>query len=339
MNENKDGPQNNEIFASTDFFRPNTILSPKKINFNLNSSGLGDMVNFLTSINWIAETQPHVKGQIFAPAFFLEIPQHFFEKFPNWKVYDLAAISNFKHNPTFTASQTKGFVNAGGAHLMDLGFHYFTNQSYAPTTHNELLQFGEEPWIRGMRSPWAKVFGRYAVITLGATADNRRMTPSLFRKIKEHLKLNEIHAVIVGREGVNGSTLREDYDLTDCTSLVNKTNLMTAAQIMNQAIMVVGIDNGLLHLAGMTEVPILFGTTVMSPQLRAIRRPIGKTFYIVLAQKDLPCRFCGERMRFLLNGHDAKTCLYGDNACTDLLAKDPYASHWFRAIDDILKDS
>ena len=52
--------------------------------------------------------------------------------------------------------------------------------------------------------------------------------------------------------------LNEDYDLSEGVDFIGRTLLFDALRIIDCAEMVIGIDNGLLHLAACTKTPIVW---------------------------------------------------------------------------------
>ncbi len=80
---------------------------------------------------------------------------------------------------------------------------------------------------------------------------------------------------------------------------------------MSKAKAVVGVDNGLLHVAGCTGVAIVGGFTTVRPEIRMpIRHNIlGWNYHAVIPDKSLDCSFCQQDTNFLY-GHDYRKCWY-----------------------------
>lgn len=308
-------------------FRKNHKLNPKTktVNFVLAKSGLGDILNFLPALNWIAETQPHVNGVIYCNDWLELVAKHFFNKFSTWRIRPVEWLAKevVQRTPTYFIDQTRGYVNPAGAHLVDLGFIYFTNQATAPVGFSHLLQFDDS--LR--KAQITSGVGKYAVITPVATCSNRGMDVFLFDKLKTHTLSLGLEVVVLGKE-----TNPPTKDYSRCINLINKTSLMEAASIIQNAALVIGVDNGLLHLAGMTKTPIVFGYTTVSSKLREPRRPHGVCVNVEIPESLLPCISCNEKMRFTFS-HDFKYCFYKDDKCVEILSQ---SDLWFKAIDEIL---
>lgn len=86
---------------------------------------------------------------------------------------------------------------------------------------------------------------------------------------------------------------------------------------------VIGVDNGLMHLAGTIEdgPAIIAGYTSIDPHYREIVRN-GAPIVVQRITPSMPGeRFCQSQHNFLF-GHDFRDCLYGDNAVANQLTAD-----------------
>ena len=176
---------------------------------------------------------------------------------------------------------------------------------------------------------------KYVVMTPGATTPTRQMLPSVFNKISEHLNEKEILPVYLGDRDMQGRVLHFDerYDLSLGLNLIGMTTLLDAAKIMQGSSAVIGIDNGLLHLAGTTDATIIYGFTMTGPTQRRIHRKNGHTVELYADKEKLPCLFCQESVRFFTD-HNFTNCIYQENepACVKALN----AETWIANIDAVL---
>lgn len=322
--------QGNVTTLSPEFYRPNSKARVRICNFVMAQGGIGDYLCCFPALEYIAETQPHVRGRIFTmeSADMLELATHIMKRFPQWEV-----LPRSKQNDKEVASQpyyqpTLRPINATGCHLIDLGFIYYAHMNPPPA------EFNRYPKLDLSALDALDCGARYAVMTPGATATNRIMKAEAFNGIKQHLIDRGILPVFLGKKQiteVRSIDYEAGYDFEGGLDLREKTTLLQAAGIMSKAEVVVGLDNGLLHLAACTDVPILFGYNIASPEHRRPRRISGKIWEIFPDQEELPCTFCQSRMRFLFD-HDFAKCVYRDNKCLDVL-NDPKA--WCDIIDEI----
>ena len=294
------------------YFRPSTHSSPKHVNFVLHSGGIGDYTAYLSSLLWIAKAHPQVHGTIHSPTHFIEIPQFLFKNFPNWKIVP-RGVSPPTDNPTFEPHFIP--ANCLGTHPLDLGFIYFAGQNPPPDDFNfyPTLDFAESE--RPLPS-------QYAVLIPGGTHPNRTLPPKAFNGIKEYLLSLNLIPVFLGKTDTTPAhriNYPDGYDYTNAVNLIDKTTLLEAAKIMAFARVVIGLDNGLLHLAATTDVPVVFGYTIAAPKHRNPRRKQGITYNIHPDPQTLPCTFCQSNMRFI-NSHDFAHCVYHDLKCIDELS-------------------
>jgi ADP-heptose:LPS heptosyltransferase len=242
-------------------------------------------------------------------------------------------------------------LNATGAHLLTCGWVYMTNKEKAPN-HNSAVD--GLPWHHYPKFKQADLDAltlpeeakqlegkRYAVITTGVTTPSRNIKPEYYNMIIDHVIAKGLTPVFLGKRVTGTGNQRNihtvysdqvNYKLG--VDLLDKTSLMQAASIMSRAAFVVGHDNGLLHLAGCTEVPIVFGYNLASPEHREPVRQIGKVYNVHLEHKDLACTFCQSNTNFVI-GYNFRQCFYADLKCMDLLFENN-AERWRVKMDEAL---
>ena len=177
----------------------------------------------------------------------------------------------------------------------------------------------------------------YAVLTTGFTAEVREWPPEEVNKTAKWLVEQGITPVFLGqtqtetgnKHTIKG-TFKEEIDFSQGINLIDKTSLLQAATIMYSAKAVLGVDNGLLHVAGCTDVPIIGGFTTVTPEVRMpVRNNIlGWNYYPVVPDKSLECSFCQEKTNFLF-GHDYRNCIYKgkkaqENQCTKQMTAEKF---------------
>jgi len=80
--------------------------------------------------------------------------------------------------------------------------------------------------------------------------------------------------------------------------------------------MIIGLDNGLIHLAGMTDVPIVAGYTTVDPYYRVPYRHGVKGWNCYVVEPTSECRYCQTEhfetygINFLECGIMSKECMY-----------------------------
>lgn len=316
-------------------FRRGTKRKSDPINFVLMNGGIGDFINFTAALTWVAETQKHVDGFVWAHPPMLEVCQHLFKKYRHWKVYDRAQFTKFVVEGSYIIAPNRGtqLLNATGAHLLDLGFNYFAQLDKAPDGwgHLPVIDY-MGPW----KWPQIKQAGKYAIFTPGATAPARTMPVKAFNELVAYTKSLGVTPVFLGKKVVMGdyvANFEEGYDYTNGIDLREQTSMLEAVQVMRGAEFVIGLDNGLLHFAGTTNVPIIYGHNVTTVEHRKIQRKSGVTIDIYISPQILSCSGCQSKMRF--TRHNFNKCIYGDLKCLDILFRDD-SREWKSAIDTIM---
>lgn len=326
-----------ETYLNERIFRPKTKYGVHTVNFFLEQGGLGDYICHMPAFEYLAKECPHVHGRIFVAKPFDEIAKHIMKPFKHWSVHIKKDAEKIMQSGEMIISPSKyiKYLNACGAHLLDLGFIYYCNMNVPPAEYNRMT---------GLTGAFKHDFDlpeKYAVLTPGATAKARTMPAMGFNALAEYLNQKGITPVFLGKadfahQGAKSdyfAKIDENYDLSLGINLLEKTSLKQAIAVMDQAKMVIGLDNGLLHFAGCTQTPIIFGHSVTEVQHREIRRYKGQTINIHVSTKDLPCSGCQSRMRFV-PGHRFKYCIYDDYLCLNMLFSND-AKAWKDAIDAI----
>lgn len=338
------------VHANPKYFRGAYDLEARPIAFVLRNGGLGDYINFCAALVWAAEENPHCHGHLFVAPPFLEVARHIFRKYSHWKIFDRAEFDLYFKKGTLIVNPKPGeqLINACGAHLLDLGFMYFAQMSPPIAEYNHLPQINY--LISNERLIQLNFFldapKKYAVFTPGATQLNRMMPPKAFNKLVDFTLDLGVTPVFLGKAEINDlyrATFNEEYDYSKGIDLREKTTLLEAVSIMSGAQFVIGIDNGLLHLAGTTKVPIIFGHNVANVEHRRIRRKTGLTIDISVPQERLSCIGCQSKMRYLY-GHRFSRCCYVkkeggfDLKCLDILFGERFEL-WKDAIKTCLKQN
>lgn len=333
-------------------FRENMQMYHFTMNFVFLNGGFGDYINWLTPIEWIASEATWISGALIVPVYFKPVAEYFLRKYPNWR--GVKTYKELQDIPKADDTPFRGPVilqqeslNATGAHLSTCGWVYFTNKEKAPPGWDRYPRFEQAdldvvplPEAAKPLSP-----GKYVVFTTGVTTPSREIPGGYWNPVLEHVVKRGFIPVFLGKSVVetgnakNIKTKFSDairYDLG--VDLRDQTSLMEAASIMSRAAAVVGHDNGLLHFAACTEVPIVFGYNLASPDHREPKRPHLKNngvFNVHLTKKDLACNFCQSETNFLI-GFNFQKCFYSDNKCIDLLFAGEGVK-WITAIDQALK--
>lgn len=318
-----------EIELNNNIFRSGHKLATREVNFVVSGGGIGDYMGYIGCLQWIARNHPQIEAKVYCGAFMIEFCENVFSEFENWSVFDRDCLTEklIREIPTFGPYTTP--INGTGGHPLDLGFIYYCNINPAPP----------DAYYPEVNFNLVKDFppGNYAVISAGAASPkNRVLLPKAFNGIKEHIIKRGLIPVLLGKTQITENrkvSFHNEYDFTGCENLIDKTSLLEAAKIIDGAKFIVGLDNGLLHLAGCTKAPIIFGYNIAAPWHRRPRRRVNYPILEIFPDKKaLSCVFCQSQMRFMFN-HDFEDCVYKDFKCLEILNE---PSTWCNVIDVIL---
>lgn len=328
--------KDNYVEVKNPNFRPGTKTEKREVIFDFRlegkkSAAMGDMICWLPAIEYIAENYNYVLGHLIVPQFFMQVAARVMSRFPHWKLH--TEIPDRMMDGFPIKRQLEFPINATGMHLMDLGFVYYAHMNPPPEGAKRYPILN----LKGIKLPKDLRGLRYAVMTPIIEANTRRMTADAFNGVVEHLNKIGITPVFLGKLGMDGrhGSIDPKYDLTRGLNLIDKTSLLEAAFVLDQAEMVIGIDNGLLHLAAMTPATILYGFTMVGPEHRRIYRKHGWTVELYPDKEKLPCLFCQERVRYFF-AHNFENCIYQENTpqCVQALNKES----WIANIDMVIKE-
>lgn len=317
-------------------FRPGTKTKKIEVVYDVRlpertSAAMGDTICFMPAFEYIAENLNHIQGHLVVPDFFVPVAARIMEKHQHWKVYSEIPDRLLDGFPL--KRQTEMPVNATGMHMIDLGFCYFVHINPVPEEYRRYPLLN----MNGIKLKKELVGLRYAVMTPVVEADTRRMEAATFNGICDHLNKIGVTPVFLGKTGMTERNQSVDpgYDLTKGINLLNETDLLEAAVILDQSNFVLGIDTGLLHLAAMTPATILYGFTIAGPATRRVFRRFGHTAELYGDKEKLPCLFCQEHVRGFFN-HHFTNCVYGEHVpqCVKMLN----LQSWIATIDDVLNN-
>ena len=287
------------------------------MNFGLTKGGLGDNVARLPALIKLFKKYPQVYPIIYVPDYFLPIAQLACKGY-SCKV---KAYSEFK--PDTPEGKLPAKDTDGGTcttlhtHLTDHAFRTLLDEDpECPEDKNYPQLDLSQIAISSFNLPQ-----RYVVLTVGHTSKTREWLASEVNKVASYAVSQGLTPVFLGSENAaqgNKYDIRSafdpgiSYDLG--VNLVNKTTLLEAVKIMEGAVAVLGVDNGLLHLAACTTVPIIAAFTMVSYKIRLPTRNGIFGYNTKVIEPNIDCQYCQNRTNFFLN-HDYRTCMKGTMEC------------------------
>lgn len=289
------------------------------LNIQFRNGGLGDQVCRLPAVKFLLDTAKNLEQiQLFVPDYFVDFARELLNEYPTKRVLVLPEsflIHADKKIPCLITNED--YHSSMKTHLVDYTFRVLADMDVENEHKNYLqLRLPAKERILHTLPP------EYVVISTGFTAPVRCWLPESVNKVVDWIKEQGLRVVFLGKKNVDdklkGSFL-EQVNYQKGIDLTDKTTLVEACHIMGYAKAVVGLDNGLLHVAGCTKVPIVAGYSSVAPQFRLPYRNgvLGWNCYTV--EPDEHCRYC--QSSCLLNGEqDFRLCFYKDYHCIKSLS-------------------
>ena len=320
----------------TPFYRETQKLEELHISFD--DGGIGDNIARLPVIPYMLDHHPHLFLYLWVPVYFEDLAKRMLGKHERLRIYNYNRADKAKPNLGVKKFTGHHYTNLS-SHMTEHAFHTIVNSDIIPIEYKNYLKVD----FTSVSTKKLKLPEKYVVVTTGYTANCREMKGYIVNEICDYLIEKGYTPVFLGKHETEASkdhpekiigTFDESIDFSKGIDLRDRTSLTLACMVISQAKTIVGLDNGLLHLAACTDIPIVSGFTNVNPSNRApYRHDIkGWEFYpVVLTQEELVCNFCQSNCTFTFN-HSFKECMYGDLKCLDMLD----ASKYIAALDKIL---
>lgn len=314
-------------------------LEPKAQELTVisNFGGLGDMINRLPALVYAHDKYPHVKINLVVYDYVYELFEEIAKQLmPRMKVIKISDKETTKALPKqIVIDFAPHVMTALKHHLTAVGFAYILDEFPDPQQgHWDIPQIKlDEVDVACYNVP-----ERFGVLCTGYTAPVRAWSTHEVEEVAKWMIQQNITPVLLGSTNVPlGYEMGKQGVMLDAKALPAKfppqvidlreqTSLLQALKIMSKAKFVAGVDNGLLHLAHMSDVPTIWGFTTVDPIARVPYRH-GKQFYrtLVVGQPDnLDCRYCQSKCFFFQKPEapqtqDYKECMYDDYLCVSTL--------------------
>lgn len=331
--------------------------SPPATHLNIISGrgGLGDQIARLPAYRYMLETYSHVSATIWVQDYFIDLAEYLLPQSPRltWRKLSEAPWTMAKPIVEFDMDR----ITTLHSHLTR---HAFAMLLEDLNPSQEMLAYPKANFVShfdSYRKEFAEVVikGNAVVFTTDYTALARQWPAVHINTLAKKVREAGLTPVLLGTTntlttGVPGDDIQAKENTgikgTLFVDLRNKTTLVEALAVMQRAKAVVGVDNGLLHLAHCTNTPVVMGFTTLSPEHRVpVRFP-----YSLLSDKargaqltkaleaQVPCKGCQSR-GFAINT-DWRECVMPESryACTLTLTADRYM-HALKELDVISLDT
>ena len=323
-------------------FRKPTDSSFNTIAVSLKWGGLGDNIARIPALRYLIKGYPQNSYHIFCPEYLLDLYKRFclienfgprvhLHPYSEWKTAEkrFRIIIDFEPH-SFTALRM---------HLVDVAFIHLNDK--IPTKEESIYPKYDPFWTDVVDfKKWTSLQpSKYIVITTMYTAPVREWPAEEINKTVQGVIdrgylpvfLGESNIPIMNTLSIQSYTSTE-VDYSKGLDLRGETTLIEALTIMHNSHAVLGVDNGLLHLASCTKAPVIWGFTSVNPMVRLPETPYDVPHFIVSPTK-LACKFCQTNINWEVN-HDFTKCFYKDYLCL----KEMKAEKFLMPLDTALEE-
>jgi hypothetical protein len=308
-------------------FRNNkNTLSTYPLLVLFNNGGMGDNLYRLRCCMYLADKWPHVDVMANVPDYLMDLAKY------------LARDSKLLPNIYSFTETCKGLPRACGVMQFDGVPHSYLHRHLFDHAINTIIDanisWDEVGWWHDdFASVDVSRFNLPATYIVGTPlfqSANRRMKEAEWNKLADALPMPIVH---IGTETMSAGVKTDGKEIKrmlylsgtheNSVNLINQTNLLEAARIMHGASAIIGVDNGLIHLASIPRTPTVAGYTNVNPLHRIPPTASKYPFSVVVPdQKKLTCTFCQSNMVYA--SHGFQNCLYQDNACVEEMTAEAF---------------
>lgn len=288
--------------------------TPKKeiVNIVFNDAGCGDQIARMVAIKYIRDYNAWVDINLIVPDYFYDLACNLVPNIEIHKFSEGTSAAKFGH-PLIKTSENK--FDTLKSHIVDNAFAILCNKQVTNEFKNYCKLNTDIVDISKFNLP-----EKYIVITTGFTAEVRELLPHTVNELAQYIIKKGYTPVFLGKKnaplGLNSKfnlrgNFKNEIDYSVGIDLIDKTTLPECGKIIAGARTIIGNDNGLCHLAGCSDIPIVVGFTTVSPETRLPYRDntLGHNCYPVVPDESLACRFCQTNWDFIYD-HLFTKCWY-----------------------------
>lgn len=272
----------------------------KEFHLIVTDGGVGDLICELVAVHYNITHHPRTHFHVWVPDYLLEFAQHVLPPKSTIRPFSKAK-SKFRHDiPGYTTEWCTNHT-AMRTHPVDYGFHMLSDRHIYRLEDKNYLQ------IDPSRVDISR-FGlpeNYVCIAATYAEQVKALPAATFLAIVELVVAKGYTPVYLGKEEDDTGfqqlkmraqvqpVLNVDGAGVVGISLVNRTSLLEGAAVIAGARAFVGLDGGLVHLAGCTDTSILAGYTLVDPiHVAPIRKGSQSyRFYAIEPDEDVKHRY------------------------------------------------
>jgi ADP-heptose:LPS heptosyltransferase len=294
------------------------------MNVLMEDGGLGDSIARLPAIKYVADHHKHIQQHLWVHKYFKEFAK-------NCLVGTNVIVRGWDEEKKFKPRLTRCFgrhiYNNMASHLTKHAFHVLVNKD----VEDEFLNY-LQPDLSKVDIIKFNLPKNYVVMTTGFTANARQFYSEYINEINAYIVSRGYSVVFLGKKEINTGTkhiikgaFSNEIDFSIGYNLIDQTSLLETTKIISEAKTIIGLDNGILHLAGCTDIPIVGSFSSVEPRFRMPyrRNILGWNYYPVVPDVSLKCRFCQSNQTYT-HGHSFTECYYKDYACLNMMKPNLY---------------
>lgn len=302
--------------------REGTRFRDYHLNVCSNFGGLGDMIARLPAIKYAHDHFRQLHMNVYWHDYFIDVAKLLLPETDRLRHKTLSEMAWADDKIPLTDFSPR-HISSFSMHLTEHAYLMLINRIPVKDRHLWYLQAPPLVSERLDKVLFEDPPGKFIGITLGYTALTRAWPTEEINKVIRWCAERELTPVLLGssqKSNVgNGNGIQAKFDLDEidqdfCINIIDKTTLIEALCVIQKCKAIIGVDNGLLHLASCTSTPVVWGFTSVLPEHRLPYLPASHRHAVVLPDDNLSCTGCQSKAYFVR--HEFKYCLYKDYACT-----------------------
>lgn len=234
----------------------------------ITDGGVGDLIAELVPAAFNITQNPDTLWTVFIPDYLEDLANHLLPKPVNIIAFS-RGTDVFRHDlKTVTTKWLSGHTPMR-THPVDYGFHMLCDRHMSDLSKKNYLRIRRD-FINISRF---QLPSKYVCIAASGAEPVKTLPGSVIDKISDALLSWDYEPVFLGKKeaqtGVAGLSVKSyesGADLRNGVNLMDETNLIEAAAIIDKSAAFVCMDGGLMHLAGCTGAQMVCGFTLVSPQ-------------------------------------------------------------------------
>lgn len=308
---------------------------PVTINCVVGDGGMGDILSYLVVVDYMVKEIPWVKPIVWLPDYVVDFAKMVLPETANINTFTEAKTNKYNNKIIGVSTGWNKQHTPMRIHPIDYAAHMLIDGDL-PVEKKNYLKFNAE----GIDLAKFNLPEKYVIVSVGSTTKTKELPAETLNQIIDYVVTKGYTPVFLGKKFSDGGGRTggvkanlADVDYTKGLDLTDQTNIVEAAAIISKSKAYIGMEGGLSHLSGFTDVPIVVGYSFVDPdKMMPIRNnQLGYNCYPVKPEESLECRFCQTRTPLLYEAN-YYYCYYDDYKCLKQLTFEK----WKEQIDKVL---